>query len=139
MKAAVVYWSMSGNTEAMAEAVSEGIKEAGGEVDVITAGDFEASQINDYDSFVFGCPAMGSEELEEGEFEPMFESVEHELGDKKVVLFGSYGWGDGQWMRDWEARAQEDGINLVSEPLIVNDAPDDDAIAECKKLGASLI
>ena len=94
-KVAVVYWSGTGNTEAMAEAVADGIREKGGEAVILTAGEFDRSMIEDYDSIAFGCPSMGDEELEESEFAPMFESCEPDLAGKKIALFGSYGWGDG--------------------------------------------
>ena len=137
-KVAVVYWSSTGNTQAMAEAVADGIKEKGAEAALIEAGNFSAAQVADYDAFAFGCPAMGDEVLEEGEFEPMFASVENDLSGKKVALFGSYGWGDGQWMRDWEERCKNAGITLAADSVIANDAPDDDAVASCKALGAAL-
>ena len=137
-KVAVVYWSSTGNTQTMAEAVAEGAKEKGAEVSLIEAGSFDAAQAADYDAFAFGCPAMGDEVLEEDEFEPMFASVEGELAGKKVALFGSYGWGDGQWMRDWEDRCKGNGIALAADSVIANDAPDDEAVASCKALGAAL-
>ena len=137
-KVAVVYWSSTGNTQTMAEAVAEGAKEKGVEVSLIEAGSFDAAQAADYDAFAFGCPAMGDEVLEEDEFEPMFASVEGELAGKKVALFGSYGWGDGQWMRDWEDRCKGNGIALAADSVIANDAPDDEAVASCKALGAAL-
>ena len=102
MKAAVVYWSSTGNTEAMANAVLEGAKTAGIDADLIPAGEFSGSMLGDYDAVAFGCPAMGAEVLEEDEFEPMFTGCEAGLNGKKIGLFGSYGWGDGQWMRDWQ-------------------------------------
>ena len=134
MKKAVVYWSGTGNTEAMAKAVAEA---AGAEL--FTASEFSAAKADEFDAIAFGCPAMGAEQLEESEFEPMFASLEGSLNGKKVALFGSYGWGDGQWMRDWCERAKEDGAVLFSEEgLICNETPDDDAQAACRKLGADL-
>ena len=137
-KVAVVYWSGTGNTEAMAAAVAEGAKEAGAEVSVLTSAEFTADQLDQYDAIAFGCPAMGAEVLEEDEFDPMFTSCEAELSGKKIALFGSYGWGDGEWMRSWEERCGEDGAVLASESVICCDAPDDDAQASCKALGAAL-
>ena len=139
MKAAVVYWSSTGNTEAMANAVLEGAKTAGIDADLIPAGEFSGSMLGDYDAVAFGCPAMGAEVLEEDEFEPMFTGCEAGLNGKKIGLFGSYGWGDGQWMRDWQERCQADGAVLVAAPVIANEDPDDDAIAACTALGAALI
>ena len=138
-KVAVVYWSGTGNTEAMAMTVAEGAKGKGAEVSVIPAAEFTAEQIGNYGAIAFGCPSMGAEQLEESEFEPMFAGLEGSLNGKKVALFGSYGWGDGQWMRDWCERAKEDGAVLFSEEgLICNETPDDDAQAACRKLGADL-
>ncbi len=138
-KIAVVYWSGTGNTEAMANLVAEGATSAGAETEVIPCADFSADKAAEYDAFAFGCPAMGAEQLEESEFEPMFAGLEGSLNGKKVALFGSYGWGDGQWMRDWCERVKEDGAQLFSdEGLICNETPDDDAQAACRKLGADL-
>ena len=138
-KVAIVYWSGTGNTEQMAQAVAEGVKNAGGEADVLTCAEFDSAKLADYGAVAFGCPAMGAEQLEEGEFEPMFADLEGSLSGVKVALFGSYGWGDGQWMRDWCERAKEDGAVLFSEEgLICNETPDDDAQAACRKLGADL-
>ena len=138
-KTAVVYWSGTGNTEAMATAVAQGAKEAGAEVSVFTAGEFEPDMIDSFDAIAFGCPAMGAEVLEEDEFAPMFETCEGKLSGKRIALFGSYGWGDGEWMRNWEDTCKADGAVLVCDPVICNDAPDDTAIAECNKLGKALI
>ena len=137
-KVAVVYWSGTGNTQAMADMVAEGAKEKGAEVSVIEAGNFTPDQVSAYDGIAFGCPAMGDEVLEESEFDPMFTDVETVLSGKKIALFGSYGWGDGQWMRDWEERCSNAGITLAADSVTANDAPDDDAVAACKELGAAL-
>ncbi|MBR2844357.1 MAG: flavodoxin domain-containing protein [Solobacterium sp.] len=132
-KAAVIYWSQTGNTEAMAEAVARG---AGTEAVQVSA--FDMSTIGDYDGFALGCPAMGAEKLEEGEFAPFFAEAAPQLAGKKVVLFGSYGWGDGQWMRTWEEDCGNYGIVLAAPSVIANNAPDDDALAQCEALGAVL-
>ncbi len=137
-KVAVVYWSGTGNTQAMADAVREGAKAGGAEVTVFEAAGFTADQVAAYDGIAFGCPAMGDEVLEEDEFDPMFSSVEKELSGKKIALFGSYGWGDGQWMRDWEERCRAAGAELVSESVIANDAPGDEETESCRNLGAAL-
>ncbi len=138
-KVAVVYGSGTGNTEAMANAVAEGAKEKGYDVDLIQAGEFTSDMVPNYDGIAFGCPAMGAEELEDSEVEPMFSSVEGDLKDKRIALFGSYGWGDGEWMRTWEDRAKQDGAVLAHDSVICQDAPDADAEASCKELGASLV
>ena len=137
-KAAVVFWSGTGNTEAMAQVVLEGVKQAGAEGELFTASDFSDSQMDNFDAVAFGCPAMGAEELEDTEFEPMFTACEAKLADKKIALFGSYGWGDGEWMRTWEERCKNDGAVLAAESVICNDAPDDDAVAQLKELGKAL-
>ena len=138
-KTAVVYWSSTGNTEAMAQAVLEGMKEAGAEAVLLTPDAVDVSALAGMDAIAFGCPAMGSEVLEECECEPMFSGCKNRLGGKSVGLFGSYGWGDGQWMRDWAQRAQDAGAQLFSEEgLICNETPDDDVQAACRKLGADL-
>ena len=137
-KVAVVYWSGTGNTQAMAEAAADGAREKGAEVALLEASAFGSGQVAEYDAIAFGCPAMGDEVLEESEFEPMFSDVEGALSGKKIALFGSYGWGDGQWMRDWEDRCKAAGANLVTDSVTANDAPDDDAVAACKELGAAL-
>ncbi|HIU28316.1 MAG TPA: flavodoxin [Candidatus Fimisoma avicola] len=138
-KVAVVYWSGTGNTEAMAEAVADGIREKGGEAVILTAGEFDRSMIEDYDSIAFGCPSMGDEELEESEFAPMFESCEPDLAGKKIALFGSYGWGDGEWMRKWEKTCKKAGAVFACDFVICNDAPDDDAVEKCRGLGKALV
>ena len=139
MKTAVIYWSGTGNTEAMARAVAEGMTAAGAEAVLLTPAEVQPGDLNAYDAIAFGCPAMGSEVLEEMEFQPMFDACKRSLGGKRAALFGSYGWGDGQWMRDWCERAKEDGAQLFSdEGLICNETPDDDVQAACRKLGADL-
>ena len=139
MKTAVVYWSGTGNTEAMAGSVAEGAKSAGAEVSVFTAADFSAEMVDQFDSIAFGCPSMGSEQLEDSEFEPMFNACEAKLSGKKVGLFGSYGWGDGEWMREWESRMLDAGANVLNrEGLICHETPDDDALEDCRSLGKQL-
>ena len=136
-KIAVIYWSGTGNTQAMASAVAEGTKEAGAEADLLVCGD--VSGVSAYDAVALGCPAMGAEELESSEFVPMLESIEPALAGKKVALFGSYGWGDGEWMRSWEARCAEKGIALAADSVTANEAPDDAAAAACKALGKAIV
>lgn len=137
-KAAVVFWSGTGNTEAMAAKVVEGAKEAGAEVSLFTASEFSADKVDQFDAIAFGCPSMGGEQLEEDEFEPMFSSCEAKLQGKKIALFGSYGWGDGEWMREWEETCKKDGAVFACDYVICNEAPDDDAQAQCIELGKAL-
>lgn len=132
MKTAVIYWSGSGNTQAMAEAVAE----AAG-ADLFNVSEFSGN-IDDYDRVAFGCPAMGAEELEESEFEPFFAGVEGKLSGKTIALFGSYGWGDGEWMRNWEETCRGDGAVFAGDSVICNEAPDDEADAACIALGKKL-
>lgn len=135
-KTAVVYWSSTGNTEAMAQAVLEGMKEAGAEAVLLTPDAVDVGALAGMDAIAFGCPAMGSEVLEECEFEPMFSGCKNRLGGKSVGLFGSYGWGDGQWMRDWVQRTNDaNAVIYTDEGLILNETPDDDGIAKCKEFG----
>ncbi len=135
-KLAVIYWSGTGNTQAMAEAIAEGAKSAGADVCLLTCA--EVSDISAWDAVALGCPAMGSEELEDSEFLPMLDGIEPALPAKKVALFGSYGWGDGEWMRSWEARCADKGITLAAASVMANEAPDDDALAACRALGEEL-
>ena len=137
-KIAVVFWSGTGNTEAMADAVAEGAKGAGAEVSVFNVTDFSADKVDEFDAIAFGCPAMGAETLEDIEFEPVFNECEPKLNGKKIALFGSYGWGDGEWMRTWEETCNSAGAVLTAESVICNDAPDDEATANCNALGAAL-
>ena len=135
-KAAVIYWSGTGNTEAMANAVVEGAKAKGAEVSLFTADEFDASMLDALDAVAFGCPAMGAEVLEETEFDPFFTDLESKLSGRKVALFGSYGWGDGQWMRDWVQRTNDaNAVIYTDEGLIVNETPDEDGLAKCKEFG----
>ena len=135
----IVYWSQTGNTQAMAEAISEGVTEAGKEAKIIDVTDASLDALKTEKVFALGCPAMGAEVLEESEMEPFVSELEGSVGGKTIALFGSYGWGDGQWMRDWAQRAQDDGAQLFSEEgLICNETPDDDVQAACRKLGADL-
>ena len=133
MKTAVIFWSGTGNTEAMAKAVAEG---AGVEATPVSS---FSGDLSDYEAVALGCPAMGAEELEDSEFEPFYSANESKLAGKNVALFGSYDWGDGEWMRLWADRVKAAGANIVDgEGLIVNNTPDEDALAKCKALGEKL-
>ena len=137
-KTAVIYWSGTGTTDAMANAVVEGMKSAGAEASLLTVDQVNAADLGGYAAIAFGCPAMGSEVLEEMEFQPMFDGCKNNLGGKRVGLFGSYGWGDGQWMRGWENDWGNAGISLVAPGVICCDAPDDAALEACRALGKAL-
>ena len=138
MKIAVVYWSSTGNTAAMAQAVAEGATGAGAEVELLPCAAFDDTRVADLDAIGFGCPAMGAEVLEETEFEPLFSGCLPNLAGKRVGLFGSYGWGDGAWMRQWEQTCAGAGANLVSEGVICCGDPDDVALEQCRALGRTL-
>ena len=134
---AIVYWSGTGNTEAMANAIAEGVRSQGGTATLMGPGEFTADQFRNYSAVAFGCPAMGAEELEEMDFAPMFDAIEPQLSGKNIALFGSYGWGDGEWMRTWCQRCSS--ANLFQEQgLILNEAPDEEGLALCHELGAGL-
>lgn len=138
-KTAVIYWSGTGNTEAMAQAVLAGMQEAGADAALYTTAEVTPALFDDLTGVAFGCPAMGAEVLEEMDFQPMWDEAKGFLGGKNVALFGSYGWGDGEWMREWAERVRNDGAVLVNdEGLIANETPDDAALADCKALGAKL-
>ena len=139
MSIAVVYWSGTGNTEAMADLVAQGVRAKGSDADLINATDFGPERLDEYDAYAFGCPAMGAEVLEETEFEPFFTELEGKLSGKRVALFGSYGWGDGQWMRDWQARMANAGADVVGgEGVIAQESPGEDALNQCRELGEAL-
>ena len=138
MKTAVIYWSGTGNTEAMANAVAEGMKEAGADAALLEPGDVNGSTLSGVDAVAFGCPAMGSEVLEEMDFQPMFDACKNMLSGKRVALFGSFGWGDGQWMRDWESDCSNAGISLTCESVTCCETPDDTALAACREMGKAL-
>ena len=138
-KVSIVYWSGTGNTEAMAAAMAEGAKDAGAEVELLTVDKAEAAALSEAKAFALGCPAMGAEELEEGEMEPFMAELDSQIAGKTIALFGSYGWGDGQWMRDWEERMTAAGATVLNgEGLICQETPDDDAIKQCEELGEQL-
>ena len=137
-KIAVVYWSGTGNTEMMASKVLEGARANGAEAVLYTASQFRGSLMDQYDAVAFGCPSMGAEELEEQEFAPMFAECEPKLKGKRIALFGSYGWGDGEWMRTWEEDCASVGIRLAADSVTCCEAPDDEALSACQALGKKL-
>lgn len=137
-KVAVVYWSGTGNTEEMANSVAEGAKSAGCEVCLAPAAEFSAERMDEFDAVAFGCPAMGAEELEDSEFDPLFQDCRSKLSGKKIALFGSYGWGDGEWMRTWEDECRDCGAVIAAESVICQETPDEDALQNCRALGAAL-
>lgn len=137
-KLAIVYWSGTGNTETMANCIADGARESGAEVAMLSPGEFSATRFSEFGVVAFGCPAMGAEQLEESEFEPMYQNLRGSLSGKPVGLFGSYGWGDGEWIRTWAEDAEAAGARLVVEPVMANGSPDGDAETACAALGAAL-
>mgnify|MGYP004519188243 CR=1 FL=1 len=134
-KTAIIFWSGTGNTEAMANAVLDGAKTVNEDVKLFNVSEITADEAAEYDTLILGCPAMGAEVLEEDEFDPFFTELEGKIAGKNIALFGSYGWGDGEWMRSWEERVNAAGAKLVCDSVIANDAPDDEAIVNCNELG----
>lgn len=137
-KLAIVYWSGTGNTETMANCIADGARESGAEVAMLPPGEFSAARFSEFGVVAFGCPAMGAEQLEESEFEPMYQDLRGSLSGKPVGLFGSYGWGDGEWIRTWVEDAEAAGARLVVEPVMANGSPDGDAETACAALGTAL-
>ena len=135
-KVAIVFWSATGNTETMANCIAEG---AGANGTIVPCAEMTPAKLAEFDVVAFGCPAMGAEQLEESEFEPMFAALEGSLNGKKIALFGSYGWGDGEWMRTWESDCDSAGVNLVCESVICTETPDDAALEACRALGKALV
>ncbi|MCI5653729.1 flavodoxin [Lachnospiraceae bacterium HCP1S3_A8] len=135
----VIYWSGTGNTEMMAGAVAEGIHAAGGHANVLDVASASADVLKDAKAFALGCPAMGSEQLEEGDMEPFVEEVEKFAAGKTIGLFGSYDWGDGDWMREWASRMEAAGATVAGgKGVIANNTPDEEALENCRKLGETL-
>ena len=131
----IVFWTQGGNTQMMAEAIADGVRDAGKEAEVVFVSSITPDALKDEPVFALGCPAMGAEVLEEAEMEPFVAEVEGFASGKKIALFGSYGWGDGEWMRDWQGRVERSGANLFEEGLIVNDTPDASALSDCRSFG----
>lgn len=139
-KVSIIYWSGTGNTEIMANAIAEGVKEAGAEAELISAEMATADMVADVKAFALGCPSMGAEQLEETIMEPLMCDLDNVIAGKTVALFGSYGWGSGEWMQDWEARISSDKATVLNgEGIIANNAPNDEAIEACKDIGRALV
>ncbi|WP_252230460.1 MULTISPECIES: flavodoxin [unclassified Clostridium] len=134
----IIYWSGTGNTEAMANLIAKGIEESEVKTELINISNANVDSLKDENIVVLGCPSMGDEELEGGEFLPLLENVQDDLKNKKVILFGSYGWGDGQWMRSWEEEMTASGVNVALEPLIVNYAPEGESEEQCIQYGREI-
>lgn len=138
-KVSIIYWSQTGNTEAMAKAVAEGVAKGGCTAELLTVGNASAEELKESKVFALGCPAMGAEELEEAEMQPFVDSIEGSVAGKEILLFGSYGWGEGEWMRNWEERMKKAGANLAGgEGIICASEPDEDTLNKCRKAGEAL-
>ncbi|SHK63644.1 flavodoxin [Fibrobacter sp. UWEL] len=137
-KIAIVYWTGTGNTEIMANEIAAGARAAGADVSVFLTSGFTVSDAAEFDKFALGCPAMGAEELEDSEFLPLYVKMKPVLAGKKAVLFGSYGWGGGEYMNGWKEDATGAGLVLVDDPLALENAPDDDGKNKCQELGKVL-
>jgi flavodoxin short chain len=138
-KVAIVYWSSSGNTEAMAKSVAKGVADGGGEAILKTPDAASADLVRSADSLAFGSPAMGDEAIEEEAMEPFIASLDSGvLKDKPLGLFGSYDWGDGQWMRTWVERMKGLGAKLEGEGIIAQLVPGEAELAQCYELGKKL-
>ncbi|MBE6713973.1 MAG: flavodoxin, partial [Ruminococcaceae bacterium] len=135
---AVIYWSGTGNTEKMAKEIYESVKSSKVTVDMMDIGCFDTEKIKEYDAIALGCPASGNEELEESEFAPKFEEIENELKDKKTILFGSYGWGGGSWMKEWEERCKKAGAKVINT-VVCMDEPNNETIKKCRESGKNLL
>ncbi len=133
MKKAVIYYSGTGNTQAMAEKIA-----AVSGAELFTFDDFTPANASEYDVLALGCPAMGAEVLEEEIVQPAFDAMKPLLKGKRVALFGSYGWGDGEWMRNWEDDCRNAGAELICDSVICNETPDDEALAACEDLGKAM-
>ncbi len=137
-KIAVIYYSSTGNTEIMANKISDGAKESGNEVDVFSCSEFDITSVNGYDAIILGCPACGSEELDDSEFLPMFESIKSDLTGKKVGLFGSYGWGGGEYMNVFKEECENNSITIIGEPILAENTPDSDVEEQCINFGKTI-
>ena len=137
-KIAVIFWTGTGNTEIMANEVVAGAKESGADVTLFNTSAFKVENANEFDKFALGCPAMGAEELEDSEFQPLYDQLKTQISGKKVVLFGSYGWGGGEWMNPWKEDATNAGLVLADNPLAIEGTPDDAGKEKCRELGKVL-
>ncbi|WP_432718558.1 flavodoxin [Pectinatus frisingensis] len=138
-KIAIVYWSASGNTKQMADAIADGINRTGEVVEIFSAADFPIERVVEFEKIAFGCPAMGVEELEQDEFEPVFTELEMHLTGKIIALFGSYDWGDGEWMRTWQHRINDDkAVLFEGKGIIVHGTPNKDDKQLCRAFGQRL-
>lgn len=138
MKASVIYWSGTGNTEAMANEIASKLKELGADTKLVSVEEASLDDAKEAELFALGCPAMGAEELEEDYFRPYFDSIKEIIKDKKVAIFGSYEWNSGEWMDLWKKECEDDGIAVI-DALIAYDHPDAEALEKCRELAEKLM
>ncbi|BFK80789.1 flavodoxin [Clostridium baratii] len=138
MKINIIYYSSTGNTEEMANLIAKGAKEEGAEVNLMTFSEASVEDIKNCDIVLLGGPAMGAENLEESEVEPFVESIEGEVSGKKMVLFGSFGWGGGAYMTEWENRMEENGAELLEKEVVVQEAPEGEDAEKLIELGKKI-
>lgn len=138
MKINIIYYSSTGNTEEMANLIAKGAKEEGAEVNLMTFGEASVDDVKNCDIVLLGGPAMGAENLEESEVEPFVESIEGEVSGKKMVLFGSFGWGGGAYMTEWENRMEENGAELLEKEVVVQESPEGEDAEKLIELGKKI-
>ena len=138
-KVNIIFWSGTGNTAIMAGAIADGVSENGGEADIIPVNEANIDELKEAKAFALGCPSMGDEVLEETQMEPFMEALESEISGKQILLFGSYGWGNQEWMRDWETRIKEAGATVVDdEGITANYEPNEEILENLKEAGKTL-
>ena len=138
MKTVIIYWTGSGNTGKMAELIAEGLKSKGAMVESFLVSTANLEMVADADLVLLGSPSMGMEVVEEFEMEPFVASLEGKIQGKKMALFGSYGWGDGQWIRDWEERMKGYGAKIELESLGIQGEPTGSDAENCIAFGVAL-
>ena len=138
MKASVIYWSGTGNTEAMANEIASKLKELGADTKLVSVEEASIDDAKEAELLALGCPAMGAEELEEDYFRPYFDSIKDIIKDKKLAIFGSYEWNSGEWMDLWKKECEDDGITVI-DALIAYDHPDAEALEKCRELAEKLM
>ncbi len=138
-KVAIIYWSGTGNTEAMANSIKQGAETTGNEVKLFEVSKANISDVVSADIVAIGCSSYGAEVLEDGFMEPFVESLRDSVKGKKVSLFGSFGWGSGEWMEDWDIRMASYGADLIQDSLIINETPDSDGLKQCEDFGKRLV
>lgn len=138
MKTTIIYWSSTGNTEKMAQLIGKGLTEIAVDVAIKQVSESSCQDIEDSDIVLLGCSAMGVEEIDTSEMEPFIKTNGEAFVNKKVALFGSYGWGDGEWMQDWETMMSDLGASIEVDSLTVNEMPVGDSELNCIEFGKDI-